>query len=76
MYHSFQPKLKFRQRSIPLGNGEVASAGKDPLVCFFETDAAVAFCCSGQFRHFDGELEGSAVAIAVVGFEFWGRCGV
>ena len=57
-------------------NSETAFARKDPLVSFLKADAAVAFCYFFQFRNFDGEFEGAAVTVSVVGLELAGVCGL
>lgn len=47
---------------------EVLFDGKNPEIPLFETDAAVAFSGSLDFRVVDFKNEASAVAVAPVGF--------
>lgn len=67
--HGTLPKLIIFQAAVPFLNGEASSARKDPLVAFLGTDAAVAFHDRSELWDVDAELEGTAVAVALVGLE-------
>ena len=69
--HCFASKLIVLQSSFTLLDGEAACAWEHEFVVFAETDAAVAVHDGGYLHELNGELEGAAVAIPVVGFEFW-----
>jgi len=56
----FQSPLSFRDL-------ETIFARKYPSISFLETDTAIALSDSSDLRHFDGEFEGAAMAIAMVG---------
>lgn len=72
MRHSLGPKLVVLQCPFAFLDGEATCAWEDPLVALTETDAAVTVHGGGDFWELDVELEGSAMAIAIVGLEFSG----
>ena len=67
-------KLVLLQCSFTFRDGYAAGAGREPFVAFLEADAAVALVDGGEFGEPDGEFEGAAVAVSVVGLELWSLC--
>ena len=72
MGHGLGSKFVVFQGSFALVDGEAAWAGEHPFVVLAETDAAIAGHDGGNLWDLQGELEGSAVAVAVIGLEFGG----
>ena len=68
--HCFASKLIVLQSSFTLLDGEAASAWEHPYIAFPETNAAIAIHNRAKLREFHVELEGSAVAVAIVGLKF------
>jgi len=70
--HGLGSKFIVFQGSFALLDGETACAGEHPFVILAETNAAIAGHDGGNLWDLQGELEGSAVTVAVVGLEFGG----
>ena len=68
-------KLVLLQCSFTFRDGYAAGAGREPFVAFLEADATIALIDGGEFGESDGEIEGAAVAVPVVGLEIWSLFG-
>ncbi len=70
MGHGLGSELVVFQSSFALLDGKAACAGEHPSVVLAGTDATIAAHDGGNLWQLQVELEGSAVAVAVIGFEF------
>jgi hypothetical protein len=66
------PELIVAQRPFAFLDCEAACAWKYPLIALPRTNTAVTAHECGYLWDLDAEFEGSAVAVAIVGFEFRG----
>jgi len=67
-----------RGKAVPaLLDVELLGRGDDPEIALARADGAAAGACGSDLGDGEGELEGPAVAVAVVGLELfgWGRGG-
>ena len=71
MRHRAVPEFIALQLVLPLLDSKISWANHHPPSSFLQTDAAIACHCFFQFQKLDAELKSSAMAIAIIDFEFW-----
>lgn len=73
MNHRARLKLITLQSLIAsLNDKTIFTNGKDPFVALPKTDTTITIHHSLELWHLDGEFESAAMAITMVGLEFWG----
>ena len=75
MSERFVRRLVLRQAALASLDRDGFVRRVEPKVAYFIADAAVAGLNTGDLGHFEGELKGGAVAVAVVAFERSSRHG-